>query len=32
MESTTWLEEELKKYSSILLMISHSQDFLNGLF
>jgi len=31
MESTTWLEEELKKFNRILLIISHSQDFLNGV-
>jgi ATP-binding cassette subfamily F protein 2 len=31
MESTTWLEEELKKFNKILLIISHSQDFLNGV-
>ena len=31
MESTTWLEEELKKYTRILVIISHSQDFLNGV-
>lgn len=26
-----WLEEYLKKYPSILVLISHSQDFLNGV-
>ena len=26
-----WLEETLKSYPSILLMVSHSQDFLNGV-
>ena len=26
-----WLEETLKTYPSILLMVSHSQDFLNGV-
>jgi ATP-binding cassette, subfamily F, member 2 len=26
-----WLEEELKTYSRILVIISHSQDFLNGV-
>jgi ATP-binding cassette subfamily F protein 2 len=29
MESVLYLEEYLKKYSKILLMVSHSQDFLN---
>merc|ERR1712179_302378 len=26
-----WLEEELKHYKTILLLISHSQDFMNGV-
>lgn len=26
-----WLEETLKNYPSVLLMVSHSQDFLNGV-
>merc|ERR1712200_399958 len=26
-----WLEEELKTYPTILLIVSHSQDFLNGV-
>jgi len=26
-----WLEEELKNYKRILVIISHSQDFLNGV-
>lgn len=26
-----WLEEELKTYKRILVIISHSQDFLNGV-
>ncbi|KAJ3342827.1 hypothetical protein HDU93_000957 [Gonapodya sp. JEL0774] len=26
-----WLEEYLKKYKSTVLLISHSQDFLNGI-
>ena len=26
-----WLEEELKNYKRILVLISHSQDFLNGV-
>jgi ATP-binding cassette subfamily F protein 2 len=29
MESVLYLEEYLKKYSKILLLVSHSQDFLN---
>ena len=26
-----WLEETLKNFKRILLMVSHSQDFLNGV-
>lgn len=26
-----WLEEYLKTYSKILVIVSHSQDFLNGV-
>eukprot|EP00197_Chlamydomonas_leiostraca_P012156 CAMPEP_0202866876 /NCGR_PEP_ID=MMETSP1391-20130828/8410_1 /ASSEMBLY_ACC=CAM_ASM_000867 /TAXON_ID=1034604 /ORGANISM="Chlamydomonas leiostraca, Strain SAG 11-49" /LENGTH=447 /DNA_ID=CAMNT_0049546863 /DNA_START=81 /DNA_END=1420 /DNA_ORIENTATION=- len=31
LEACVWLEEHLKKFRRILLMISHSQDFLNGV-
>jgi len=31
LEACVWLEEELKQYSTILLIVSHSQDFLNGV-
>jgi len=31
LEACVWLEEELKTYSTILVLISHSQDFLNGV-
>nr|APD26532.1 ATP-binding cassette transporter subfamily F member 2 protein [Brachionus koreanus] len=31
LDASVWLEEELKKYKRILVMISHSQDFLNGV-
>lgn len=31
LEACVWLEEELKTYSTILVMVSHSQDFLNGV-
>ena len=31
LEACVWLEETLKTYPSILLMVSHSQDFLNGV-
>ena len=31
LEACVWLEAELAKYNSILLLISHSQDFLNGV-
>ncbi|EGD76175.1 ABC transporter [Salpingoeca rosetta] len=31
LEACVWLEEELKRYKAILVMISHSQDFLNGV-
>merc|ERR1712048_639276 len=30
-EACVWLEEELKEYKTILLIVSHSQDFLNGV-
>jgi ATP-binding cassette subfamily F protein 2 len=30
-EAVVWLEEYLKKFSGILLVISHSQDFLNNV-
>ncbi|KAI6658596.1 hypothetical protein LOD99_15396 [Oopsacas minuta] len=26
-----WLEQELKKYKRILVLVSHSQDFMNGV-
>ena len=26
-----WLEEMLKNFKRILLMVSHSQDFMNGV-
>lgn len=29
LEACVWLERELKKYKRILLLVSHSQDFLN---
>ncbi|XP_071505095.1 ATP-binding cassette sub-family F member 2-like [Diadema antillarum] len=31
LEACVWLEEELKGYKRILVLISHSQDFLNGV-
>jgi len=31
LDACVWLEEELKTYKRILVMISHSQDFLNGV-
>ncbi|KAI8980429.1 P-loop containing nucleoside triphosphate hydrolase protein [Pilobolus umbonatus] len=31
LEATVWLEEYLKTYDRILVMVSHSQDFLNGV-
>jgi ATP-binding cassette subfamily F protein 2 len=31
LEACVWLEEYLKNYKRILLLISHSQDFLNGV-
>eukprot|EP01121_Diplochlamys_sp_Union-15-3_P008854 TRINITY_DN2378_c0_g2_i2.p1 TRINITY_DN2378_c0_g2~~TRINITY_DN2378_c0_g2_i2.p1 ORF type:complete len:580 (+),score=113.82 TRINITY_DN2378_c0_g2_i2:97-1836(+) len=31
LEACVWLEEYLKYYNRILLLISHSQDFLNGV-
>jgi ATPase subunit of ABC transporter with duplicated ATPase domains len=31
LEACVWLELELREYPSILLLISHSQDFLNGV-
>lgn len=31
LEACVWLEEELKNYKRILVIISHSQDFLNGV-
>merc|ERR1711913_51267 len=31
LEACVWLEEELKQYPTILLIVSHSQDFLNGV-
>lgn len=31
LEACVWLEEELKTYPTILVLISHSQDFLNGV-
>ncbi|EFJ16470.1 hypothetical protein SELMODRAFT_116581 [Selaginella moellendorffii] len=31
LEACVWLEETLKKFSRILMVISHSQDFLNGV-
>merc|ERR1712025_530525 len=30
LEACVWLEEELKGYKQILVIISHSQDFMNG--
>lgn len=31
LEACVWLEEELKVYPTILVIVSHSQDFLNGV-
>jgi len=31
LEACVWLEEELKTYKQILVLISHSQDFMNGV-
>merc|ERR1719365_499504 len=31
LEACVWLEEELKAYKQILVIISHSQDFMNGV-
>jgi ATP-binding cassette subfamily F protein 2 len=31
LNACVWLEEELMKYPRILVLISHSQDFLNGV-
>jgi len=31
LETTVWLEEHLKTYKRILVLISHSQDFLNNV-
>jgi len=31
LEACVWLEEYLKQYNRILLLVSHSQDFLNGV-
>ena len=31
LDASVWLEEELKNYKRILVIISHSQDFLNGV-
>jgi len=31
LEACVWLEEHLKNYDRILVLISHSQDFLNGV-
>jgi len=31
LEACVWLEEYLKDYHKILLIISHSQDFMNGI-
>lgn len=31
LDACVWLEAELKKYKRILVIISHSQDFLNGV-
>lgn len=31
LEACVWLEEYLKGYGNILVLISHSQDFLNGV-
>lgn len=31
LEACVWLEDYLKKFKRILLLVSHSQDFLNGV-
>jgi len=31
LEACVWLEEYLKTYEKILILVSHSQDFLNGV-
>lgn len=31
LDACVWLEEELKTYKRILVIVSHSQDFLNGV-
>merc|ERR1712096_349071 len=31
LEACVWLGEELKTYKTILMIVSHSQDFLNGV-
>ena len=31
LEACVWLEEELKTYNRILVLVSHSQDFLNSV-
>lgn len=31
LEACVWLEDHLKNYDRILILISHSQDFLNGV-
>jgi len=31
LEACVWLEEYLRNYNRILLLVSHSQDFLNGV-
>ncbi|ESW22149.1 hypothetical protein PHAVU_005G131600 [Phaseolus vulgaris] len=31
LEACVWLEENLKKFDRILVVVSHSQDFLNGI-
>ncbi|KAE8646890.1 ABC transporter F family member 1 [Cucumis sativus] len=31
LEACVWLEENLKKFDRILVVVSHSQDFLNGV-
>ncbi|XP_006814553.1 ATP-binding cassette sub-family F member 2-like [Saccoglossus kowalevskii] len=31
LDACVWLEEELKDYKRILVLVSHSQDFLNGV-
>ncbi|GAB4850734.1 ATP-binding cassette sub- F member 1 [Ancistrocladus abbreviatus] len=31
LEACVWLEETLKKFNRILVVVSHSQDFLNGV-